>query len=88
MADIPDEFRIGSPTSSDPPQNSYSTSSSDDDDEFAETVKVLFNRIYKDPLQDTMDVLDSQALKVVRTGKITVAGKAGGRRFLHLKLLV
>ena len=51
-----------------------SESSGDDD-----TVQVLFNRIYIDPRQEVMDMLDDQAGSILRTGKITVAGETGGR---------
>lgn len=46
-----------------------------------DTVQVLFNRIYIDPRQDIMDILDDQAGSILRTGKITVAGESGGKRF-------
>ena len=83
-------YRIGTPPPVSPPlsrafpadsirpsvdvSDADSDSSGDDD-----TVQVLFNRIYIDPRQEVMDMLDDQAGSILRTGKITVAGETGGR---------
>ena len=39
---------------------------------------MFFRRMYEDPQQDVMEMLDGLAGEVLRTGKITVAGTAGG----------
>ena len=55
--------------------------SSDEDtpsDDDVQTVMVFFRRMYEDPQQDVMEMLDGLAGEVLRTGKITVAGTAGG----------
>lgn len=59
------------------------SSSSLEDEDDCETVQVVFNRIYVDPLQDVMERIDSEAGNVLRTGRLTVQGEAGGKGLLH-----
>lgn len=55
-----------------------SSSGEDTADEDEQTVMLAFRRIYEDPHQATIEMLDGLAGEVLRTGKITVAGSAGG----------
>lgn len=86
-------YRIGTPPLSPMPSSAYphdgmrssmdvsdieGDSSGDDD-----TVQVLFNRIYIDPRQEVMDMLDDHAASVLRTGKITVVGECGDMDILQ-----
>ena len=62
--------------------NPMMESSSDDDtpsDEDVQTVMVFFRKMYEDPQQDVMEMLDGLAGEVLRTGKISVVGTAGGK---------
>lgn len=77
------KYHFGSPPpdSSDDEQFSYqgNSSSGDETGDEEQTVMVhFFKKIYKDPHQDIMDKLDGHAADVLRTGKITVSGNAGG----------
>lgn len=71
----------------------FSSESSDDEDEFKaitssssiddiasdlNTVEVIFNKIYLDPLQEVLESIDAEAASILRTGKLTVLGEAGG----------
>lgn len=62
------------------PANTENCSSSEEDTaDDEQTVMVqFFKKIYKDPHQDIMEMLDGHAAEVLRTGRITVAGNAGG----------
>ena len=81
-----DKYHFGSPPpdsmlESDEERFSYrgTSSSGDETGDEDQTVMVhFFKKIYKDPHQDTMEKLDGHAADVLRTGKITVAGNAGG----------
>lgn len=55
---------------------SGSTSSIEEED--CDTVQVIFKKIYMDPLQDLLDSIDADAANILRTGKLTVVGEAGG----------
>ena len=57
------------------------SSSSLEDEDDCETVQVVFNRIYVDPLQDVMERIDAEAGNVLRTGRLTVQGEAGGKGY-------
>ena len=92
-------YRIGTPPPMSPTFNrsfsrgerrsSMDVSDIESDSSGDDTVQVLFNRIYIDPQQEVMDMLDDQAGSILRTGKITVAGESGGRlTFLQCALLV
>ena len=43
------------------------------------TVEVVFNKIYLDPLQEVMESIDAEAAGILRTGKLTIHGEAGGK---------
>lgn len=82
-----EKYHIGSPPSDSPlsdeedvinyPIMESSDSDTPDDDD-VQTVMVFFRRMYEDPQQDLMEMLDGLAGEVLRTGKISVAGSAGG----------
>ena len=57
-----------------------SMSSLDDEEEDYDTVQVIFKKIYTDPLQDLFDSIDSDAANILRTGRLTVHGEAGGKK--------
>lgn len=87
----PDRAYVNSPPLSPGFAGRDSPSSSDDDEEDVvmsgfssmdeeelNTVEVVFNKIYLDPLQEVMERIDSEAAGILRTGKLTVHGEAGG----------
>ena len=55
-----------------------SSSMEDNDQDELNTVEVVFNKIYLDPLQEVMESIDSEAAGILRTGKLTIHGEAGG----------
>ena len=56
-----------------------SSSMEDNDQDELNTVEVVFNKIYLDPLQEVMDSIDAEAAGILRTGKLTIHGEAGGK---------
>ena len=53
---------------------------SPDESEDDSMVQLLFSKIYRDPLQEVFEGLDSVAAEILRTGKFTVTGETGSKK--------
>lgn len=57
----------------------FATSSDEDNPKISETVELSITQAHRDPLEECMDGVEAFVHSVLKTGKITVAGEAGGK---------
>lgn len=57
----------------------FATSSDEDHPRVSETVELSITQAHHDPLEECMDGVEAFVHSVLKTGKVTVTGEAGGK---------
>ena len=57
----------------------FTSSSEDEQQRISETVQLSITQAHRDPLEECMDGVEAFVHSVLKTGKVTVAGEAGGK---------